>query len=94
MEHNPYEAVDISAIPIREITNTPPGKRVFHAVTSAVSGFDACVFRQNLFDLLHEIARDEWIMTGDSEFGPNDLKIVLSEADAKKFVSYGWLIGA
>ncbi len=91
---NPYERVDIDAIPISQ-AGVVQGLHLFHIKTSAVKPFDACVFRQNLVDFLFDNTRDEWHLGNNDryvQFSVDDLSLVLSERDAERFISYGWLV--
>ena len=91
---NPYDRVNIDAIPIEEI-GIVRDRRVFHIKTSAVEPFDACVLRRHLVDFLFDHMNDEWKLGNDGQyvkFEDDDLALALSDRDADKFICYGWLV--
>ncbi len=91
---NPYDAVNIDAIPIEEI-GVISEKLIFKVHTSLVKPFEACVLRQHLVDFLFDHMQDEWYLGNDGQYirlSPDDIVLALSVRDAKKFVAYGWTI--
>ncbi len=96
MEHNPYEAVNIDLFKIMPVGRVGD-QNVFHICTSERPAFDAVVFRDHLVRFLFSHARDSWNLGNNGQpvdFGPDDLCLALSDRDADRFRSYGWLVGS